>query len=62
MAGGKKRCPSCDSQMEERDLACSTCKRVDFLGVVKEAKILLGIVVGLSLLVLAGFLVLVFMS
>ena len=59
MAGGKKRCPRCDSQMEERDMVCS-CKRVDFLGTLKDDNTLLAIVVGVSLLVLAVLVVLAF--
>jgi hypothetical protein len=58
----KKRCAWCNSPMAERDLVCSACKRVDFLGAVKEDKILLGIVVSLSLLALAGLLVLASMG
>jgi hypothetical protein len=45
--------------MEERDMVCSTCKRVDFLGALKDDKALL-VIVGAFLLVLAGLLLLAF--
>jgi hypothetical protein len=62
MAGGRKRCPWCSNQMEERDMVCTTCKRVDFLGALKDNDIRLGVIVVVLLLSLAALLIFAVLS
>jgi hypothetical protein len=62
MANGKKQCPWCASQMEERDMACAACKRVDFLGALKDHDVRLGLIVVVSLLGLAVLLIIAFIG